>query len=73
MLYYNHRRGENPGGKEVRTMKMWKVQYEAIEDLKVENGEIVAKVRQFLRAEEDERECETRRFTSWAPVLKVEG
>ena len=52
-------------------MKTWKVVYEKIEDLKVENGQIVAEVRQLVR--DDDRQHDLREFTSWAPALIVEG
>lgn len=52
-------------------MKMWNVVYEKVEDVKVENGEIVALIRQFVR--DEDRQSEVREFYGWAPVLTVEG
>lgn len=52
-------------------MKIWNVVYEKIETLTVEDGKIKATVKQLVR--DDDRQHELREFTSWAPVLTVEG
>lgn len=52
-------------------MKIWHVVYERIDDLRVEDGEIIAQIHQYVR--DDDRQNKIREFSAWAPVLTVEG
>lgn len=48
---------------------IWHVCYERIISLRVEDGEVIALVHQYVR--DDDGHSELREFSSWAPVLVV--